>query len=117
MQAVYDRIYNTWSLSGVLSGKVSKEKGKSLIDEEVAGSLHYIGNPEYMDIELDRDNKILGGRKSDGKKFEAAGFETPNLSINGVNVETFDDPEGRMNIGLDGDKKVIHYHNKLNHQV
>lgn len=72
----------------------------------------YTENPEFINTELDSEGKILGGRKSDGKKFDAVGFETPNISVDGVNIETFDDPEERMDLGLDAEKKILHYRDK-----
>ncbi len=40
-----------------------------------------IDNPEYMSVELDSDDKILGGRRIDGTKFENVGIETNHLEL------------------------------------
>ena len=98
-----------------IKGNTSVE-GKTTIKElEVNAEAFNIGqveNPEYMDAELDRENKVLAGRKSDGKKFENVGFDTPNISVDGVTVETVDDPEDRIDLNLDSEKKILSYRDK-----
>ena len=101
------------TLTELLDEKVDKEEGKSLIDEDVADGVSYVENPEYMDVETDDDNKILGGRKNDGTKFENVGYETPKISIDGFKVETFNDPEGRIEIKTDSEKKIVSYRDEF----
>ena len=78
------------TLQTLLNEKVDKEEGKSLIDAEYASSQSATENPEFMEVELDANDKVLGGRKPDGTKFENVGFETPAINgvktINGKNI-------------------------------
>jgi hypothetical protein len=88
----------------VLLNKVDKEEGKSLINSEVASSFDYKKNPEYLSVELDSEEKVLGGRKADGTKFENVGLDLGSGLIKGM-----DDPEGRMEIKTDSEQKIISY--------
>lgn len=63
-----------------------------------------VDNHEYMSVELDSDDKILGGRKTDGTKFENVG-----LDLGGGLIKGMDDPECRMEIRTDYDHKIINY--------
>ena len=46
--------------------KVDKETGESLINENVARSLTVQDNPEFLEANLDNDNKILDSRDTNG---------------------------------------------------
>jgi hypothetical protein len=87
-----------------LINKVDKEEGKSLIDSDYASSQSTIENPEFLSIELDANEKILGGRMTDGTKFENVG-----LNLGGGLIKGIDDPEGRVEIKTDSDDKIISY--------
>ena len=63
-----------------------------------------VENPEFLSVELDSDEKVLGGRKFDGTKFENVG-----LDLGGGLIKGMDDPEGRMEVKIDSDEKVISY--------
>ena len=56
------------TLRELLNGKVDKEEGKSLIDEEYAEGVHYIENSEFIKVELDKEDKVLEGIRNDGTK-------------------------------------------------
>ena len=83
-----------------------------------------IKDPEgRFEIKLDNDNKIIAYRKADGTWVECVGIEAPNLGdyvdkeegkglINSEYAESVDvieDPEGRHEITLDFDKKIVSY--------
>ena len=89
------------TLQVLLNEKVDKAEGKSLIDAEVADSVHYIENPEYIQIEVDSEDKVLGGRKADGTKFENMPIETPDVTI-----ESIESPEF-VGVWLDSDNKIL----------
>ena len=63
-----------------------------------------VDNPEYMSVEFDSDEKVLGGRKTDGTKFENVG-----LDLGGAILKSTNDPEGRMEVKTDSDEKIISY--------
>ena len=73
MQAVFEKIYNTYTLSGLLANKVDKEEGKTLIDAEYAEGVSQIENPEFAEVHTDADDKILYGVKQDGDFYFGAG--------------------------------------------
>jgi hypothetical protein len=57
-----------------------------------------------MSVELDSEEKVLGGRKIDGTKFENVG-----LDLGGAVLKSMDDPKGRMEVKTDSDGKIISY--------
>lgn len=87
------------TLQELLDGKVDKEEGKSLIDEDIAENLGFI-DAEYAEVESDVDGKILGGRKTDGTRFENCPIETPSATIESRYesewIEVFSDKEGKV---------------------
>ena len=95
------------TLAELLNEKVDKEDGKGLIQTEVAENLEYTDSPEFMNVELDGDNKILGGRKPNGNKFENLPVEYPSAV-----EESVSDPEGRFKVILDGYNRIMSYRDK-----
>lgn len=95
LKSIIDNLVNT---------KVDKVAGKSLIDEGYASSKDSIKNYEFMDVEIDNDGKILGGRKTNGNKFENMPIETPTVEISSVY-----DPEERLEVNLDEKGRIISY--------
>ena len=53
-----------------------------------------------------KGNIEVDGITTSGKEI----FEIPEISIDGIIKKTDDDPEGRIDIGIDKNKKIIHYH-------
>ena len=43
--------------------KVDKEEGKLLVDAEYADGVHYIENPEFVEVKLDSENKRNSNRR------------------------------------------------------
>lgn len=76
------------TLQDLLDEKVDKEEGKSLIDEEYAEGVHYIENPEFVEVKLDQDDRILEATMLDGTKLLPAGYE-----VGGNVVKTISNPE------------------------
>lgn len=76
------------TLRELLNEKVDKEEGKSLIDEEYAEGVHYIENPEFVEVKLDQDERILEAIMPDGTKLLPAGYE-----VDGNVVKTISNPE------------------------
>ena len=95
------------TLQELLDKKADKEEGKSLIDEEYASSMSAIEDPEFLSVETDLQNRILGGRKINGNKVENAPVEMPSAIIESVN-----DLEDRMEVNIDIDGKVISFRDK-----
>jgi hypothetical protein len=57
------------------------------------------------DVEVQGDFEVQG-ITTFGKEY----LEIPKISIDGVESETIDDPEGRLDISLDSEKKVVSFH-------
>lgn len=53
-------------LAQLLDEKVDKVEGKSLIDKDVADRVHYIENPEFIDVWTDSEDRIVIALKNDG---------------------------------------------------
>ena len=104
------------TLQTLLDEKVDKEEGKSLIDAEYANGVQTIENPEFMEVELDAEDKVLSGRKVDGTKFENNDVELNgnatvggSLEVDGVVIKNIEDPEGRHEIKTDAKGKILSY--------
>ena len=70
-------------LQQLLNGKVDKVDGKALssndftdTDKETLSTFSLEDCPEFMNVEVDKDGYLMGGRKEDGTKFENMPFET-----------------------------------------
>ena len=114
------------TIDGLRETKVDKEEGKSLIDSDVADSHSVIDNPEYLAVETDSDGKVLAGTYVDGSHYA---HNMKSETIDGLRETKVDkeegkslidsdvadshsvieDPEGRMNVELDADNKVLSY--------
>ena len=55
--------------SETIDAKVDKEEGKSLIDSEVAAAHSVIDNLDFMEVETDKDDKVLAATYSDGSHY------------------------------------------------
>ena len=58
--------YIEYNLTEHLDLKVDKEYGKSLIDSSIAETMSSIESPEFIQVTIDNEDKILMGIKSDG---------------------------------------------------
>ena len=81
--------------------KVDKEEGKSLIDADFASGITYIESPEFKEVKLDAEDKILEAIYNDGTKLFPVGF-----SIGGVLCKTLHYPEF-LAAWLDGSNHLI----------
>lgn len=78
------------SLDSLAENKVDKEKGKSLIDEEVSESLSTIEDIEgKSEITIDSESKIISYRDTDGVKHENVGIVTEKLDFSGNGMSDF----------------------------
>jgi hypothetical protein len=66
-----------------------------------------IESPEFISVELDSEEKVLGGRKTDGTKFENVG-----LDFGGALLKCANDYEERTEITTDSDGKIVSYRDK-----
>lgn len=77
--------------------KVDKVEGKSLIDEEYAAGVSYIENPEFKDVRLDADGKIIEANYNDGTKLFGAGVKVNGeLELQGIVSTTIESPEFKV---------------------
>ena len=73
--------------SETIDAKVDKEKGKSLIDEDVADAHGTLEDIEgRMEIVTDAENKVMSFRDSQGKKHEHD-MEVTNLDVSNINLQ------------------------------
>lgn len=80
--------------SETIDTKVDKEKGKALIDEDVAIANTTIEDPEERsNMELDSENRVLSHRDKNGIKNENVGFNTPNYYKNGEKCEWIEESD------------------------
>ncbi len=104
MQAVYERIYNTWSLAGLLSNKVDKEEGKSLIPTQY---IQEVNNSEYIEAKTDSEGKFLEGIRGDGTRVFGAGVEIHGKqTIDGVECTVISNPEW-IAAWIDAEEKIL----------
>ena len=88
------------SLNITIANKVDKAEGKSLINEEYASTKDAIENPEYLQVTLDSDDKVLQGIKADGTSYigddlqvEGNATVRGNLDLTNGSLESADNPE------------------------
>ena len=93
--------YGDKKLQELLDEKVNKVEGKSLINEEFANGIHYEENPEFIEIKLDGEKRILEAIYKDGTKLLPAGY-----NINGVTVNTVNNPEF-LAVWLDNSNHIL----------
>lgn len=77
------------------------------LDIDALTSITAIENPEFLEVELDADDKVLSGRKTDGTKFENCPIEIPSATFTNT-----DSPNGNSEIITDNDNKIISYRDK-----
>lgn len=86
-----DLIVSNKNIYDEVTKSVKKEDSKSLINENVAESLDVKDNPEYIDVKLDSEGKIIAHRDKQGMLHENTGVSTSILtadkaSINNLNI-------------------------------
>ena len=87
--------------------KVDKEEGKSLIDLEFAGGVHYIDNPEFAEVKLDAEGRILESTYKDGTKLLPAGVKVVGTAeYDSATIKTVENPEF-VGVWLDGEDKIL----------
>lgn len=75
------------SITALQEGKVDKEEGKSLIDEDVVDAHYILEDLEgRTEITTDAENKVMSYRDADGKKHEHD-MEVTNLDVSNLNLQ------------------------------
>lgn len=64
---------------------------QELFDKKVDGE--YVENPEYIDVKLDNEDKVLEGIREDGTKVLPAGIDTPKVNLEGATIKNKANPE------------------------
>lgn len=104
-----------------LAAKVDAVVGKALIDAGFANAQASENNPEYLSVIVDSIGKILAGREIDGTLVENVGIKTkivsiignsdspdvPKIKIGEAVLSNEKDGEGRLELLLDSEGKVI----------
>ena len=97
----------------LLNEKVDKEEGKSLIDSGYASSKYSIENPEFIDVIIDAENKVIEGIKNDGTKVVGGNLNVGgsanilgNMEVYGVSYTVIENPE-YLAAWVDADNNVI----------
>ena len=91
LAAVLTRIQEDYN--GKIDKKVDKEENKSLIDAEYAEGIRYIENPDFVEVKLDADKRIVEATYKNGTKLLPAGIETPAIDTDSVSIKTISNPE------------------------
>ena len=100
-------------LSSTLNNKVDKVQNKSLIDAEYASSQSTTENPEYIQVTIDNEDKILEGITSEGVKQINLPIDTPSATIEHIKnpewISVTTDSEGKILEGIttEGKKAVM----------
>lgn len=94
------------TLQILLNEKVDKVEGKSLIDSEYASTKSTVDSPEFLDVALDAEDKVLEGIKADGTKVIGGDLEVGgsanisanirvlgNMELSGVSYKVIENPE------------------------
>lgn len=88
--------------------KVDKETGKSLIDAAFAESQSVVENPEYMQVEIDKDGRVLEGTTVNNKKvFNKDVKFNGSLEINDTVFEDEPNIDDNLEIKLDENNRII----------
>lgn len=111
MIAFFDQISHDENLKDLLDAldakKVDKEEGKSLIDAEYADGVHYIENPEFAEVKVDNENRILEAIMKDGTKLLPAGVKVIGTAeYDGATIKTVENPEF-ASVWLDGEDNIL----------
>ena len=114
-----DLIDSDKTLKELLSGKVDKEEGKSLIDAGYASTKSNIENPEFLEVTTDSEDKVLEGMKSDGTKVISGDLNVGgsasikgdakilgNMDVSGVLYKVIENPEF-VHVTTDRDGRII----------
>lgn len=100
------------SITALLEGKVDKEEGKSLIENEVKECFRIIENPEFLAVEEDAEGKVLSSTNPDGSKT----FYTPLIPKSSIEFDDRtiyeDEVEDYKELLLDSDNKILRYTDK-----
>lgn len=95
------------SINAQISEKVDKEEGKSLIDEEYAEGVHYIENSEFVEIKLDKDDRIIEATTLDGTKLLPSGVKiNKKIDFEGNETTIIENPEF-VEISLDSAGHIL----------
>lgn len=87
--------------------KVDKVEGKSLIDEEYAAGVSYKENPDFVNVKLDADGKIIEANYKNGTKLFGAGIKVnKEFDLQGIVTTTIDNPEF-SDVKLDINNRII----------
>lgn len=112
------------TLQILLNEKVDKEEGKSLISSDFASAQSSIESPEYLQVTVDSNSKILQGIKSDGTSYIGGDLEVNgkasisgdatvrgNLDLANGSIQSVDNPE-YLKVTTDAQGKVLNSINK-----
>lgn len=114
-----DLLVSDKNLKELLSEKVDKEEGKSLIDKGYASTKSSIENQEFFEVTTDSDDKVLEGIKSDGTKVIGGDINVGgsasingdvkiigNMDVSGVLYKVVENPEF-VYVMTDRDGRII----------
>lgn len=98
---------NKEEVNAALDTKVGKEEGKSLINAEYAEGIHYIESPEFAEVKLDAEERILEATYKDGTKLLPAGVKVNGVAeYDGATVTTISNPEFTA-VWLDSSDRIL----------
>lgn len=77
---------------------------RQLLDKygAILDGIGYVDNPEYIDVKTDAEGKIIEATMQDGRKY------LPRQEL----LEKYDDVEGRTEMTLDADGRILSYRDK-----
>lgn len=85
----YTKFTITDEIKNLSNGKVDKEEGKSLIDADYADSKNAINNPEFAEVTIDSEDRVVSHRDKEGILHENVGIETKKLNLSTEGLTEF----------------------------
>lgn len=119
INASIDTKANAQETADALNLKVDKVEGKSLIDEKYASTKSTMESPEFVEVTLDAQDKVLEGIQADGTKVIGGDLNVggsaningnlrvlSNMEVSGVSYKVIENPEYLV-AWVDAEYKVI----------
>lgn len=87
-------LVDSGTLQELLDAKVDKEEGKSLIDAEYASRVYQIESPEFIEVKLDEQERIIEATQKNRTKLFGADIRVEgDIENKGAIITTINNPE------------------------
>ena len=103
------------TLKAIIDSIEARKLDKEGLNKEALETQTIVDNPEFIQITIDAERKMLEGITSEGKKKVMVNTQiegslsAKKVDIDGATIENIQDPEGRTEIEIDVDGKILSY--------